>query len=443
MEYEKPFAVILAGGRGTRLGVLTNHRTKPAVGFGGKYRIIDWVLSNCMISSLNDLYLITQFEPTSLKQHIGEGIDWGFNGVDKVLTNLNPRQDEYHNGITCYLGTADAVRQNLSSILFLDPKLILILAGDHIYTEDYSNIVKSHIEKKALVSIYAQPVSEEHVHEYGIMMLNNDARIIDFAEKTKEKSILKKFQLSSSMQKSLGITNPKHKYIASMGIYLFEKLLLKDAMDMQGNDFGKEIIPQIIKEYKRVYAHLFFNYWQDVGLIKTFYESNMDLLGPRREEILTSCLRTNTRYRHLPSPVVLGNVSNSIISNGCIIEKNSQVNNSILGYQVKVESGTTIENSILLGASHHFKRDGKMLYPVYTQIGSNSHLRHVIVDKNVWIGKNVKIGIENLSIKERHIRLQSIGLMSHSDYDIKEDLLVIGKQNVFRDKSIIPDDFQC
>ncbi len=442
-------AVILAGGKGTRLGVLTNHRTKPAVAFGGRYRIIDWVLSNCLRSQIDDVFCITQFEPISLMRHIGAGTDWGFNGLDRILMNLHPKEQQPDRRIREYPGTADAIRQNQHRILQFKPEYILILAGDHIYSEDYRKIVASHRERESDLTIYAQPVTAEEAQHFGIMRVNSEGRILEFVEKPQDPKLIEELRLPQELKDQWGVHDPDRNYLASMGIYLFNRKSLREQLDDPGKlDFGKDVIPSMLQGAEtpsyRLFAHIYPGYWRDVGVLQTYYDTNLEVLDGKYEEIFTDHLRTNTRTRYIPAPLVKGSIHNTIISSSCIIEKGASVEHSLLGYQVVVGENTIIRDSLLLGADPHVQRRGVILRHITMRIGKNCNFCRVIVDKNVRVGNNVRIGETYFTKEERIRRLSEIGLKKDVDYTILDSgLIAFAKQATQIEKRLIPDGFEC
>ena len=441
-------AVILAGGKGTRLGVLSNSRTKPAVAFGGRYRIIDWVLSNCRRSQIDDVFYITQFEPASLKRHIGAGEDWDFNRIDRLLGDLHPKE-EPDQPIKEYPGTADAIRQNLPRILQFRPTHILVLAGDHIYSENYRRIVDSHQERGADLSIYAQPVTAEEAQHFGIMRVDTEGRILEFIEKPKDPKVIEQLRLPAQLKEQWNVKDPDRNYLASMGIYLFNLNAMEEQMDdPEKLDFGKHVIPTMLAEKRvfpyRLFAHIFPGYWRDVGVLQTYYDTNLALIDHSYEEVFTEHLRTNTRTRYIPPPLIQGEVRRSIISGGCIVHDNAVIEHSLLGYQVEVGEGSYIRDSLFLGADPHVQRRGEILKHMMTRIGRNCKLQKVIFDKNAHIGNDVQIGLTPLSREERVRRLNRIDLLEETDFTLVEGgLIAFAKQATHEERFLIPDGFEC
>lgn len=352
-------AMILAGGRGSRLDILSEERVKPSVPFAGKFRIIDFALSNCSNSKIYDVALLTQYLPLSLNEHIGSGRPWDFDRRDSSITLLQPH--ESLKGQSWYQGTADAIRQNLAFIKSKNPEYVLILSGDHIYKMNYQWMLKEHKDNNAELTIAAINVPIEEASRFGIFEVDENKKILSFEEKPKV---------------------PKSNF-ASMGIYIFNTdTLIKyiEESDIEDLDFGKHIIPKMIKEDRKVFVHCYDSYWMDVGTYDSYLEANLDLIK-KSEEVGINLYDQNwkiyTRSEDM-APVrigVTGSVLNSLICNGCKIE--GRVENSVLGPGVTVRRGATIKNSIIFSN---------------TYIDENTHLDTVIIDKKVYIGKYSLIG---------------------------------------------------
>ena len=340
-------AMLLAGGQGTRLQVLTKDMAKPAVPFGGKYRIIDFPLSNCANSGISTVGVLTQFMPLELNSYMGNGNPWDLDRVDGGLTILPP----YTAGKTgeWYKGTANAIYQNIKYIEQYDPEYVLILSGDHIYKMNYNKMLEFHKEKKADLTVAHINVPLEEASRFGILNTDDDLRIVEFLEKPEHPVSTK----------------------ASMGIYIFnwkvlKEYLIRDEENPESEkDFGKNIIPMLLEEDRRIYAFPFAGYWKDVGTIESLWEANMDLIK-RREEFNISDKTWKIYYRHegrLPQyigesaevtdsmisdgTIVLGKVHESIVSSGVSIAQNSKVLGSIIMQNAVIEEGATVVNSII------------------------------------------------------------------------------------------------
>ena len=340
-------AMLLAGGQGTRLQVLTKDMAKPAVPFGGKYRIIDFPLSNCSNSGISTVGVLTQFMPLELNSYMGNGNPWDLDRVDGGLTILPP----YTAGKTgeWYKGTANAIYQNIKYIEQYNPEYVLILSGDHIYKMNYNKMLEFHKEKGADLTVAHIDVPLEEASRFGILNTDDDLRIVEFLEKPKNPVSTK----------------------ASMGIYIFnwkvlKEYLIRDEKNPESEkDFGKNIIPMLLEEDRRIYAFPFAGYWKDVGTIESLWEANMDLIK-RKEDFNISDKTWKIYYRHegrLPQyigesaevtesmisdgTIVLGKVHESIVSSGVSIGKNSKVLGSIIMQNAVIEEGATVVNSII------------------------------------------------------------------------------------------------
>ena len=340
-------AMLLAGGQGTRLQVLTKDMAKPAVPFGGKYRIIDFPLSNCANSGISTVGVLTQFMPLELNSYMGNGNPWDLDRVDGGLTILPP----YTAGKTgeWYKGTANAIYQNIKYIEQYDPEYVLILSGDHIYKMNYNKMLEFHKEKKADLTVAHINVPLEEASRFGILNTDDDLRIVEFLEKPEHPVSTK----------------------ASMGVYIFnwkvlKEYLIRDEENPESEkDFGKNIIPMLLEEDRRIYAFPFAGYWKDVGTIESLWEANMDLIK-RKEDFNISDKTWKIYYRHegrLPQyigesaevtesmisdgTIVLGKVHESIVSSGVSIAQNSKVLGSIIMQNAVIEEGATVVNSII------------------------------------------------------------------------------------------------
>ncbi|MBQ8164191.1 MAG: glucose-1-phosphate adenylyltransferase [Clostridia bacterium] len=331
MAKKNMIAMILAGGQGSRLSPMTKVMCKPAVSFGGKYRIIDFALSNCSNSGIDTVGILTQFKPQALNSHIGIGSPWDLDRVHGGVDMLPPYMSEQ--GGDWYKGTANAVYQNLNFMDQYDPEYVLILSGDHIYKMDYRKMLKEHISRDAAATIAVIQVPLEEASRFGIMNTDENGVIEEFEEKPK---------------------NPKST-LASMGIYIFtykelREYLIKDAMDPDSDyDFGKNIIPNMLNDGKKMIAHKFEGYWKDVGTISSYWEANMDLLKVDNDVQLFDRswnLYTSTKVR--PSQMIGedAKIEDSVITEGCVVE--GEVINSILFPGVKIEKDARVVNSIIM-----------------------------------------------------------------------------------------------
>lgn len=353
-------AMILAGGQGSRLGVLTKNLAKPAVPFGGKYRIIDFPLSNCANSGIYTVGVLTQYKPLELNNHIGIGDAWDLDRRDGGVSILPPYQEEQ--GGDWYKGTANAIYQNIGYIDKYDPEYVLILSGDHIYKMDYDNMLEFHKEKNADVTIAVIEVTMEEATRFGIMNTREDLSIYEFEEKPK-------FPKSNK---------------ASMGVYIFnwkelKKYLKEDELDStSSNDFGKNIIPKMLKDNKRMVAYPFKGYWKDVGTIDSLWEANMDLLSNKNElDLNASEWKIYSKNPVRPAQFI-GNearVKNSLITEGCMIY--GDIENSVISQGVSVGKNVVIKDSVIMPN---------------VRIEDNVIINKAIVGSDAVIGKGCKVG---------------------------------------------------
>ena len=353
-------AMLLAGGQGSRLYALTEKTAKPAVSFGGKYRIIDFPLSNCINSGVDTVGVLTQYQPLVLNDYIGNGLPWDLDRAQGGVKILPPYQGK--NGADWYKGTANAIYQNLQFIYNYDPDYVLILSGDHIYKMDYAKMLKAHKALGADCTIAVIDVSLEEASRFGIMSVDENNRIYKFTEKPKNPDSTK----------------------ASMGIYIFSKeclakYLIQDAEDPDSsNDFGKNIIPAMLANGEKLYAYSFSGYWKDVGTIDSLWEANMDLLGSNPALNLSSeDWRIYSRHTATAPQYVGKNavIENSSITEGCEIY--GTVRNSVLGTGVKVLEGAVVEDSVIFDD---------------VIIGENAKISYSIIDSNVTVGASSSIG---------------------------------------------------
>ena len=370
-------AVILAGGEGSRLGVLTAKRTKPAVPFAGKYRIIDFALSNCVNSGLFDVMILAQYRPQSLVEHIGSGAPWDLNrdftGGVKILSPYKARNDS-----DWYSGTADAVQQNFSFIKQGNPDLVLILSGDHIYTMDYEPMISFHMDHQADATVGTIRVPMEEASRFGILATDKNYKVKSFVEKPSEP--------------------PSN--LANMGVYLFnrellDKVLWEDRQDEKSaHDFGKNIIPKLIKAKANIRAFPYTGYWMDVGTVDSYWQSQMDLLSPTPPlKLYDRNWIVYTRTEERPPARIRANayIYASMICNGSLIEKDAHVESSILGSGVIVRPGAVVRESVIL---------------TDCVIESGAVVERAVLDKRVHVGENARIG---WGVADQNINIALVG----------------------------------
>ncbi|MEW4561951.1 glucose-1-phosphate adenylyltransferase [Bremerella sp. JC770] len=387
--------LVLGGGRGTRLYPLTKYRSKPAVPLAGKYRLIDIPLSNCLNSQMNRIYVLTQFMSVSLHRHIRQ--TYRFDHFSGGFVELLAAQQTAGEGSDWYQGTADAVRKNLRYIQQHGIEYVLILSGDQLYRMDYREMLDSHIESGADVSIAGLPVHSKDASGLGIMKIDETGRVNGFVEKPKTPEELAHVRTDPAWIDSRGIQSGGRDCLASMGNYLFNRDTLVELLEKTDyQDFGKEIFPAAIRA-KKVQMHMFDSYWEDIGTIKAFYESNLATLAPTPPfEFVEEEAPIFTRARFLPPTMVMeGNIANSMIADGCQIGKGCTIKNSVVGLRSVIEENVTIEDSVLMGCDYYATRmeteaDESCGRP-RMKIGSGSVIKGAIVDKNCHIGNNVRV----------------------------------------------------
>ncbi|MDY7022748.1 MAG: glucose-1-phosphate adenylyltransferase, partial [Cyanobacteriota bacterium] len=387
-------AIILGGGAGTRLYPLTKLRAKPAVPLAGKYRLIDIPISNCINSEILKIYVLTQFNSASLNRHISRS--YNFSGFTEGFTEVLAAQQTASNP-NWFQGTADAVRQYLRLFSEWDVDYYLILSGDHLYRMDYRDFVQRHIETKADITLSVLPIDEKRASDFGLMKINDSGRIVDFSEKPKGEA-LKKMVVDTT---TLGLSPEEAKespYIASMGIYVFNRDTMINLLNdnPEQTDFGKEILPGAAGDHN-VQAYLFNDYWEDIGTIEAFYNANLALTDQPQPafSFYDEKAPIYTRSRYLPPSKVLDSqITQSIVSEGCILKK-CRVDHSVLGLRSRIEEGCVIEDTMVMGADYYEPfaerqsslKQGKI--PI--GIGADTTIRRAIVDKNARIGRNVTI----------------------------------------------------
>ena len=371
-------SIILAGGKGTRLFPLTHNRCKPDVAFGGRYRLVNIPISNSINSGIEQIFVISQFFSSQLNYHINQ--TFGMNPLmGQSIHFLHP--EETFNGKQWYEGTADAIRKNLAVFEALTHEYLIILSGDQLYSMDLQSMLDFTIEKQADLCIATLPVPEKEATRMGLLAIDPNQKIIDFFEKPKEPAILSRFELLDSQ--------PHKKYLASIGIYIFKKTRLLELLKThEGLDFGKDIIPHQMTEGKNSYAFTYEGYWEDIGTIESFYKANLALIkGDLALELYDDAKPIFSQPSHFPSArIEQSHIERSIICEGSIIEQ-AKIVTSMVGPRVRVGKGCIIEESLLLGnpISDQLTRWGLKT----KTIGENSHLRGVILDEYVQIGKNV------------------------------------------------------
>ena len=400
-------AMLLAGGQGSRLGVLTAAKAKPAVHFGGKYRIIDFPMSNCVNSGVDTVGVLTQYMPLQLSQHIGIGTPWDLDrrngGVMVLAPHTKREQGEW------YQGTADAIYQNVDFIDQYNPEYVLILGGDHIYKMDYSKMLDYHKKNNCDVSIAALSVPWEEASRFGVMNIRDDNRIYEFEEKPPE---------------------PKSNFI-NMGIYIFKWDILRDALERDNkihpdSDFGMHILPMLLEEGKRMYAYNFEGYWKDVGTIESYWAANIDLIQTVPDFNLYEDFNKIYTDSDKQPPLYIGEnaeVKGSIISEGSEIF--GKVYNSVVGPGVIIDEDAVVKNSIIMTDCY---------------IGKNSDIDRCIMDTGCTLGEGVVIGLGENTINIHRPKIYDTGITVLGDHTNIPDSIKIGKNCVIYGRTT-PEDY--
>jgi glucose-1-phosphate adenylyltransferase len=423
-------SLILGGGRGTRLFPLTRSRSKPAVPIAGKYRLIDIPISNCINSGLNRIFVLTQFNSVSLHRHIYNTykFDPFGGGFVEILAAQQTMEHE-----TWYQGTADAVRRNIPYFTESPYDLVLILSGDQLYRMDFQDMIRTHQENRAAVTIAALPVSEGEATACGIMRIQADGRVHDFEEKPKTREKLDRVRTEPSSLARLGLVTHGRPYLASMGIYLFNRSLLVDLLRSSNvADFGHELLPQTIADH-RVQAHLFDGYWEDIGTVGAFHKANIDLTCDKPAfDFASEAGPIFTRPRFLPCSRISGaTVKNSLICDGTLIGRGSVVEDSVIGVRARIADNVTIRNCYIMGIDvledRNSHAENLRLGRPGLGVGEHSVIEGAIIDKNARIGKYVKVTNQRGAQDSEE----------HPTHVIRDGVVVIPKAAVLKDGAII------
>lgn len=405
MVKKEMIAMLLAGGQGSRLGVLTSKVAKPAVAFGGKYRIIDFPLSNCINSGIDTVGVLTQYQPLRLNTHIGIGIPWDLDRNVGGVTVLPPY--ERSTSSEWYTGTANAIYQNIDYIDLYNPDYVLILSGDHIYKMDYEIMLDYHKASNADVTIAVMPVPIEEASRFGIMITDEDNRITEFEEKP---------------------ANPRSN-LASMGIYIFSWKTLRDALvkmkDQKGCDFGKHIIPYCFERGNRMFAYEYNGYWKDVGTLSSYWEANMELISLVPEfNLYEELWKIYTKADALPPQYVSSDayIERSIIGEACEIY--GTVKNSVIGEGVVIEEGAVVENSIIMQ---------------HTTVHKNAKIYKSIVAENVEIGENSVLGTGEYAESKLDPKVYAADLVTVGENTVIPANVEIGKNTAISGVTVVED----
>ena len=413
-------SVIMGGGQGTRLFPLTKERAKPAVPLAGKYRLVDIPISNCINSGLRRVYLLTQFNSASLHKHISQSykFDHFSGGFVEILA-----AEQTYTDTSWYQGTADAVRKNLIHFLNHEWDYLLILSGDQLYRMDFRHIIEQHVETNADITVATIPVGRSEAQSLGIMQIDAERRITRFVEKPKDPALLAPLKLSPEWYAPLEIKGEGELYLASMGIYVFNRAVIRRLLDNTLTDFGKHIIPNAIQNL-RVFSFVFQGYWEDIGTIRAFFEANLDLTNELpRFNFFDMASPIFSRPRFLPGSKVNGaQIDHAVISEGCILNR-AVITHSIIGLRSFVSAGTVLNRVILLGSDYYESLESIQEHEKAGKprigIGANCRIENTIVDKNARIGNNVVISPAGKPEK-----------VDHPNYFIRDGIVIVPKNGV-------------
>jgi glucose-1-phosphate adenylyltransferase len=411
-------AVILGGGRGSRLYPLTKMRSKPAVPMAGKYRLIDIPISNCINSGIFRVAVLTQFNSVSLHRHITR--NYQFDNFHSGWVQIWAAEQTMNNA-DWYQGTADAVRKQIGEIYSARAKYTLILAGDHLYRMDYAAMARFHWEHNADITVAVQPVLKTEAYRFGILKRAPDFKLTNFAEKPREEELLKSL---------VSRDDPEKPFLGSMGIYLFRTDVLFDLLNNYPlDDFGSHVIPQAIQSHS-VYGYDFEGYWEDIGTIRSFYETNLALARPNaRFNFYDANAPIYGGTRFLPcSSVQNSNMKDVLLAEGCCIE-NAEISGSIIGLRSQIRAGAKIVDSIIMGADYYSRPDQTDNPPIPMGLGENCSISGAIIDKNASIGRNVVI-----------CPFPSGTDLDFDNWVVRDGIVVIPKNAVLRDGTYIGPD---
>jgi glucose-1-phosphate adenylyltransferase len=420
----RTLSIIMGGGAGTRLFPLTKDRAKPAVPLAGKYRLVDIPISNCLNSGLHRVYVLTQFNSTSLHRHINAS--YKFDNFSKSFVEILAAQ-QTPEGARWYQGTADAVRQNLRYFLEAPYDFYLILSGDQLYRMDYRLLLQQHVETGADITLATTPVDRAGASSFGIMHSDTNRRIFRFEEKPKEPTLLDELRIPPALLRELGLPGDSELFQGSMGIYVFNRNILIECLNNDLEDFGKHIIPSSLQTHK-VITYIFQGYWEDIGTIRAFFEANLaltDTLPPYNFFDRSAPIYTHPRF--LPaSKLNAATIRHAIVGDGCIIS-DAHIDRAVIGIRSIIKSGATIRNSVIMGADYYedeaaeiSENNSRLLPPI--GIGRNSVIDRAIIDKNARIGESVVITPDGKAPN-----------VDSTNYYIRDGVVVIPKNAVIPD----------
>jgi glucose-1-phosphate adenylyltransferase len=395
MLEKKVLAVILGGGRGTRLYPLTKERSKPAVPLAGKYRLVDIPISNCLNSGINRIFLLTQFNTASLHRHIQN--TYHFDPFSRGMVEiLSAEQTE--KGDAWYQGTADAVRHNLHHFADHEHEIILVLSGDQLYRMDFRVILEQHIRTKADVTIAAKPVPASQVEGLGVMQVNDSLAVEGFAEKPKDPAVINQLAMSPKLKATLRSATDEPHCLASMGIYVFSRKALAQALNNRMDDFGKEIIPSLLGQ-AAIYSFIYEDYWEDICTVRAFWEANLQLADENPAfNFFASQGPIYTHARYLPaSKIERCDITKAIFGDGCLVQE-AVIRRCVIGIRSVLKKGVTLDGVVMMGADYletdkHFEQNKELGRPPIG-VGPGSRITNAIIDKNARIGAGVVLSPE-------------------------------------------------
>lgn len=390
LNTSKVLCVIMGGGQGTRLFPLTKDRAKPAVPLAGKYRLVDVPISNCINSGFRRIYILTQFNSTSLHRHISQS--YKFDQFSSGFVEMLAAQQTFADA-SWYEGTADAVRKNLSHFLNHDFDYLLILSGDQLYRMDFRHVVNQHRDTGADITIATIPVGRTEAQSLGIMQINEERRITRFVEKPRDPAVLDSLRLPPEWHPRLEIEGGRELFLASMGIYVFNRDVIRVLLDNTLTDFGKHVIPRAIETH-RVCSYVFQGYWEDIGTIRAFFEANLDVAAELpRFNFFDMSAPIFSRPRFLPGSKINGaHIDHAVVSDGCIINQ-ARITQSIIGLRMLVGAGTELNRVVSLGCDYYESMESIAEYESAGKprigIGSGCRIENAIIDKNARVGNRV------------------------------------------------------
>ena len=420
--------LILGGGRGERLYPLTMERSKPAVPFGGKYRLVDIPISSCIHSGFRQIYILTQFNSASLHNHIAN--TYIFDSFSQGFIEILAAEQTYEHS-SWYMGTADAVRKNFIHFRNQNPDYYMILSGDQLYRMDLTDFFRNHTQSGADISVAVTPVSAEKCPGFGILQVDAKGRIVRFVEKPQDPAQIADLKIPDALRSKLTGVSPGREYLASMGIYIFTQGILKKALDNEYTDFGKEIIPNSIESFK-VQSYIFTGFWEDIGTIRSFYDTTINLTTITPDfDFYKESQPIYTRRRDLPASKINScTITECLTADGCIIT-NANIMHSVIGIRTIIESGATLDGVVCMGADWYEtleekKQNREQGVPDFG-IGKGTLIRRAIIDKNARIGEVCRIGVDQLERKDG----------DYGNYHIRDGIIVIPKNAILPSGTVI------